>query len=50
MSRAAHESDDADKTNLKIRESSMAFLNTATEVVIIYSITFHQNALGNRDE
>lgn len=50
MSRAVHESDHADKTNLKIRESSIAFLNTTTEVVIIYSITFHLNALGNPDE
>jgi hypothetical protein len=49
MSRAVHESDNADRTNLKIRESSIAFLNTTTEVVSIYSITFHQNALGNPD-
>ncbi len=39
MSRAVHESDNADRTNLKIRESRYrAFLNTATEVGLIYSL------------
>ena len=39
MSRAVHESDNADRTNLKIRGKQVpAFLNTATEVGLIYSL------------